>query len=372
MKKSIALIMALCLLMAGCAAKEPAPTVPSTAPTTAPTTVPTTQPTTLPTEPEDPTVPTEPVAPVATDPLTGEPLDAPYTSRPYAVVLNNAKQALPHWSVSECQMLWELPHEYAVTRMVAMYSDVSDVGRLGSMRSARPYHLSLAMSFDALFVHAGYSPHAKQALKDTGWETINGVEGKYGYKYFHRDQDRLDAGLALEHTMYTTGPEVLSYCEDMGYTVSADKEMDYGYQFAQDGTPVDGTDAKQIQILFKSRGKKTDLTYDETTGKYTMEQFGLTYVDGNDGSAVEFENVLVLRARVGLQPDSDYRLAVDLVGSDTGYYACGGKMIPIVWSRASESDPITYALEDGTPLTMGVGTTFAAVIYTGEGTVTAS
>lgn len=375
MKRSLAFLLALCLLLGGCAAKEA--TVPTTAPTTAPTqptTEPVTEPSTVPTteatQPtEEVTEPTEPPAPAYVNPLTGEELDAPLTNRPFAVVLNDDVKALPHWSVSQCQMLWELPHEYSTSRMVAMYTDLSNVDRLGSMRSARPYQISLAMSFNALFVHAGYSSHAKNMLKDTGWETINGVEGKYGYKYFHRDQDRLNAGVALEHTMYTTGPEVLAYCQDMGYTVAAGEEVDYGYTFAEDATPIDGTDAKTINIVFRNRGKKTNLTYDEATGKYSMEQFNKTYVDANDGNAVEFRNVLVLKTWVGLQPDSDYRLDVGMTGSGSGYYACGGKMIPILWSRSDSAAPFVYTLADGTPLTLSVGNSYVAVIYNDGGTV---
>lgn len=378
MKRSFALILVICLILCGCAGEQTTPTTSTTAPTTVPTqpttqatdptTAPTTEPTTAPTEPE----PTEPPAPEHTDPLTGEAVSDTVTQRPFAVVLNNATQALPHWSVSQCQMLWELPHEYGTTRMVAMYSDVSDLGWLGSMRSARTHHISLAQSFNALFVHAGYSPYAKQALKDTGWETINGVEGKYGYKYFHRDQSRLDAGIALEHTMYTTGPEVIAYCKDMGYVIDSGSEIDYGYTFAPDGTPAEGADATSIDILFKNSGKKSRLTYDDTKGTYSFQQYGMTYIDGLNGEAVEFENVLILKTWVGLQPDSDYRLAVGMTGSGTGYYACGGKMVEILWSRSSDTAPFVYTLTDGTPLTMGIGTTYAAVIHNDGGKVTAS
>ena len=378
MKRSFALILALCLLC-GCAAKEPA-AAPTTAPTqtttvpTDPTTIPTdpttapTETTTVPTEPE----PTDPPEPEHTDPLTGVALEAPVTDRPFAVVLNNDVKALPHWSVSQCQMLWELPHEYGTTRMVAMYTDVSELGWLGSMRSARTHHISLAMSFNALFVHAGYSSYAKQALKDTGWETINGVEGAYGFKYFHRDQSRLDAGVALEHTMYTTGPEVLAYCKDMGYVVDNGSEVDYGYTYVADGTPADGVDAAKIDIQFKNRGKKSHLTYDEAMGTYSFQQYGLNYVDGLNGETVRFENVLILKTWVGLQPGSDYRLAVGMTGSGTGYYACGGKMIEINWSRDSETAPFVYTTTDGTPLTLAIGSTYAAVINNDGGTVTAA
>lgn len=370
MKRLLALLLIVCILLPGCKKKAPEPTeAPTTAPTTAPTEeAPTTEPTTVPTEPE-----TEPVEPVeqSLDPLTGEVREDFYSQRPFAVVLNNDKKAMPHWGVADAQMVWEMPHEHNVTRVVAMYTDIGDVVKVGPTRSARPYLLSLCRSYNAIFVHAGHSTQAREDLKNTGWPSINGVEGKYAYKYFHRDQARLNAGIAMEHTMYTTGPEILSYAKDMAYGIAVEELVDYGYQFVEDGTPADGMDASTINITFKSGGKKTNVYYDETNGNYTVEQFGMPYMDGNDGSTVAFENVVILKAEVGIL--NDYGgLWVDLVGSGTGYYACGGKMVPILWSREGEETPLVYTLEDGTVLDMGIGTTFGAVIFEGEGTVYAS
>ena len=54
MKRKIALLSILCLMLCACGKKETEPTtVPTTEPTTAPTTVPTTTPTTVPTQPEE-------------------------------------------------------------------------------------------------------------------------------------------------------------------------------------------------------------------------------------------------------------------------------------------------------------------------------
>jgi hypothetical protein len=36
-------------------------------------------------------------------------------------------------------------------------------------------------------------------------------------------------------------------------------------------------------------------------------------------------------------------------------------MVPICWSRNSDTDPFAFTMEDGTPLTLGVGNTFVAV-----------
>ena len=372
MKRFFALLLALSLLLCACAS-TPAETDPTTRPTTEPTTEPTTQPTTQPTEPstEPSTEATEP----STEPPVTEPIgfrhpitglwlhqEEPYLVRPYAVVMDNDdKTSGPHWGAGDADMIWELPHEGGSTRMVGVFSDVSDVNKLGPNRSVRPYILSVAQCFKAILVHAGGSPQGYELLKDTGWDNLDGVEGVGAGKYYHRDQDKLNSGVASWHTMYPTGKEVLQYTKKLGYDTTFDKQADYGFTFADDGTP-DGESAETINIRFRSGGKKTDLYYDSEAGHYTMKQFSKTYVDGNNGNAVTFENVLILKT--GVKTIDDYgRLQVDMVGSGKGFFACGGKIVPIKWSRSSANSSYTLTLEDGTPLTMGAGTTYVAVTY---------
>ena len=63
-----------------------------------------------------------------------------------------------------------------------------------------------------------------------------------------------------------------------------------------------------------------------------------------------------------IQPENNLLLTINTFGSGTGYFACNGRMIPILWSRDGLEDPFVYTLEDGTPLTFGTGTTYIAVV----------
>jgi hypothetical protein len=56
----------------------------------------------------------------------------------------------------------------------------------------------------------------------------------------------------------------------------------------------------------------------------------------------------------------------DLVGSGKGYFACGGKIVPILWSRNTETAPFVYTLEDGTPVELGIGKTYVGIIPKGS------
>ena len=45
----------------------------------------------------------------------------------------------------------------------------------------------------------------------------------------------------------------------------------------------------------------------------------------------------------------------------TGYYACGGKLIPITW-ECTGKDPIACYTLDGEPLNVNVGNTYLSII----------
>ena len=53
-----------------------------------------------------------------------------------------------------------------------------------------------------------------------------------------------------------------------------------------------------------------------------------------------------------------------MIGSGSGYYAVGGNMVNIQWHRDSVEDPYRFTYEDGTPITLGVGKTYCAIIDT--------
>jgi hypothetical protein len=135
-------------------AVAPVTTLPAQIPTEA-TEIPTTEaPTTVPPTTVPPT--TEPAV-LYRNPLTGEPLDAPLTNRPFAVVINNIRAAQPLHGIGEADMLFEIVAEGggSITRCLALYGDPAGVEKIGSVRSARTYLINLARAYDAIFVHAG-------------------------------------------------------------------------------------------------------------------------------------------------------------------------------------------------------------------------
>lgn len=365
MKRLISALLLLSMLLSGCSLPS-APTDPTTEPTeesteateiteaTQPSTEPTEEPTEAPTEP-----PTEPPL-LYHDPLTGVPQAEPYTGRPVAISINNVKAAMPRHSVSQADVLYEMLVEGGLTRCLAVYSDLSDVEAIGSVRSARNNFIDIAMSYNALFVHAGGSSYAYKMLKETKWNHIDGIGWGLDGK-FYRDADRLNSGYSREHTLFTTGAGIMHLAANRKFNMSLG-EVDYGLQFAEDATP-DGEPAQQIMVKFGIWNKRTYMTYHED-GSYHLTQYDKPVIDGNTGLEESYENVFIIYAKHNLV-DNRYQFA-ELLGSGSGYFACGGKLIRILWHHENADDPITYTLEDGTPLIQGIGSSYVAILPTGS------
>lgn len=358
MKRTIAIALLLCLLLCGCKTGSPEQTLPDDTQPTAPTQD--TQGTSEPvTESTEPTQPGNQVQwdTVCINPLTGEPADAPMTTRPFAVMMNNIQAALPLKGNSKADIFIEILAEGSITRCLGIFSDFSEVETLGSIRSCRPYFVHLAQSFDAIYVHAGGSKDGYSTLSSTGWDHIDGVNGSGAYKYYYRDQSRLSSGYALEHTMFIKPDDVIAYSEERGCTMTRDSAIEYGFAFVPDGTP-DGETANTVTASF--RRKTTAFTYSDSAKVYSAAEYGKDFIDGNTGEAMTFTNLLILKAATGTDSEG-YRLYITLTGEGDGYFACGGRLIPIRWSREDGAKPFVFTKLDGTALSLGVGKTYIGI-----------
>lgn len=301
-----------------------------------------------------------------TNPLTGQ---GTYTDmsadRPIAIMINNLKKALPQLGVSQADIIYEAPAEGGITRMMAVFQSMDQAGELGSVRSARPYYVELAAGLDAIFIHAGGSDDAYTAIKNYGVFNIDGVNGPYGGTMFWRDADR-KKNAGFEHSLLTS-PERISKLLAGSLSKMRQTHKD-GYllplTFTQDGTPADGSPADTITIRY-SKYKTGVFRYDPVSGTYLAEQYGAPYVDGNNGQQVAVTNVLILATSIKTIPgDTAGRQSVKLTGSGSGWFACGGKYIPITWSKDSATAPLRYFTADGQPLELGVGKSYVNIVDT--------
>ncbi len=356
-KKLIPLMLALVLVLAACGETPAEPTSePKPAPTPAVVPVPTPTP-----EPE----PTPYDGPV--NPLTGLPMDGEQVKkRPVAIMLNNLREAQPQLGQSQADILYEVLAEGGITRMLGVYQSVEGVGKIGSIRSARPYYLELALGHDAIYIHAGGSEDAYAKIRQWGVASLDGVRGPYmsnneNGNLMWRDPVRRRS-YSLEHTVVTTGDAIRE--RFAGYSsLRQEHEEGYAYtmDFAQDGTPAGGAPAEKITIPF-SNYKTGVFHYDADTGLYLAEQYGGPYLDGDTEQQVAVTNVVVILTACRNTGDKYGHITVDLSSGGAGYFACGGQVIGITWSKQAPDGQLVYQDLNGNPLTFGAGRTYVNIV----------
>lgn len=368
MKRIACLLLVVCLL-SGCTGTPEETTAnqtPSTEATRETTTDATTESTGEATEEttEATTEATEPPV-LFRNPLNGTPLDTPWTGRPTAVIINNIQDALPQHGISQADLIYELETEGGITRVLGIFSDLQDVGSIGPVRSARTFFNNIALSHDAPLIHCGGSEFALKGNYSDNGDKINNwahINEQYNGSYFFRDYDRYRSGYAWEHTLFTTGEKLMKALSDKGYDITYEGDgYDHGLTFG-DVPELGGKTANTVTVTFRG-SKTTTMTYMPETGLYAASQYGQPWKDGTTDAQLAFRNVLVLYTDQWFVRDSSYaRSFYELSGSGAGLFACDGQIIPITWHRDTLRGSFSYTLEDGTPLEMGVGTTYVAVV----------
>lgn len=365
MKRLILIMLSAAMLLSlmACSKNEPAPQpTPDPAPVTEPETTPDVEP-----EPEpEPVQPEEPsIDWTGVNPLTGVPTEADVSSkRPVMVMLNNLKQALPQSGNGQADIIYEILEEGGITRMLAVYQDISSVeGNLGTIRSTRPYYVHLVKGLDGILVHAGGSGAAYDLIDALNIDDLDALRGSAS-NLFWRDKGRLNAGIATEHTMYITASDIVDYLANSPMRTTHADSFSMQHTFAEDATPANGSDANVITVPFS--GYKTgEFKYDPESGTYLVSEYGSAYVDETTGKQVGVKNVLIIMTQVStIEGDTKGRLNVAMSGSGIGYFACGGKYIPINWSRATEDSMYEFTTMDGEPLVLGTGSSYVNIVPT--------
>ena len=290
------------------------------------------------------------------NPLTGE---AGYSAelldnRPILMSVENHPDARPQWGISSADIVWEMVAEGGITRMLLMFADASRLpDKVGPTRSARHYFVSLAEGFDAIFVHFGWSPLAKEQIQSHGVNNINGLYDNY----FYRDNSR---NVATEHTAYTTRESIEKAIANKGFRTTINDEYSNPFTFYTDVHSYSEGTCSKFTVPF-SNGYTYTLTYNDTEKVYYSALGSKPFMDDN-GTQQSFTNVIMCYANVtSIAGDSKGRQDYDL-SSGEGYVFSNGTYEKITWEKGDSADMMKFYGADGSELALNVGRTYIALV----------
>lgn len=299
-----------------------------------------------------------------TNPLTGivDLTDEAIGSRPVAVMINNLTVALPQYGIGDADIIFEVPVEGTITRLMAIYADYTRVPDICSVRSARYYFPIISESFDAIYVHWGSNTQfADPELEELGTDNLNGMTASSSL--FGRDQDRLSDGYSLEHTGVLYGSYIPTAMANNGYDteISEDKAGLF-FNFNSEPTPANGEELYEFQ--FDYGAYYSDFVYDEENQVYLKFHNGSEHIEGTTGEQLSFTNVFILETAVNDMPNGSsgvQEIDVTSDGSKIGYYISNGCIEKITWKKETKQDMFTFYTLDGEELSINVGKTYIGI-----------
>lgn len=303
--------------------------------------------------------------------LTGLPTltDGAIGKRPVAVMVNNVDAALPQYGISAADLIFELPVEYDLTRLMAVYGDYTQIPEVCSIRSCRYYYPILAVGFDAIYVNWGMNESvARPTVNSMDIDQYDGDEYGLG-DCFGRDKARYESGYAWEHTGVFHGPNFPSVLEkDKVRTDLKEDKTGTAFNFVEmdKNAAPNGEDAQKVRVDFGAN--YSVFTYDEENHEYLKSFKDSPHMDGISKEQLKFENVIVLETEIKPYPGDEVIKYVDWEGGENakGYYISEGKMVPITWSKAGMYDPLKFFDANGNELQLNRGKSYIAFTYAGN------
>ncbi len=287
--------------------------------------------------------------------------------RPVAIMVNNVEPALPQYGVGQADVIFELPVEGKLTRLMALYADYTKIPEVCAIRSCRYYYPAIAHGFDAIYVHWGSDQTIIDYVDSMGIDRYDGMRNPHGL--YGRDQDRRAAGYSTEHTGYFKGPQFAAAVKEDGKRINLLESKDgTAFRFSTLGETItpSGEACTQAHIAFGAATATFD--YDEKKQVYTKKINGHDHIDGKTEETLSFTNVFVLETSISVR-DAKGHLKIDWAGSSDakGYYISNGAVEEITWSKedGQESGYLKFYTKSGKELVINRGKSYIA--YTDPG-----
>lgn len=292
--------------------------------------------------------------------LTNELIDESLKNqRPIAVMVDNEKKALPHYGLTQADVVYEMMNSLLngrITRFMAIVKDWESLEQFGSIRSARTTNFMIAPEWNAIVCHDGGPFYINPYLANPYVDNFSGTFS------------RVDNGKAREYTEYIVSGDLEKNFESTGYSKEYNEYYEGPhYQFASEKNPVDfsdnehAIDAALVDLPFQHN--ESELRYDEEDQLYYYYEYGEAHLDpANDNAQLCFKNLLIQKCDYSQYDENGYMVFNVMVSGQDGYYITNGKAIHVTWSKSRDTEPTRYYNDDGVEITINTGKTYVGFV----------
>ncbi len=278
--------------------------------------------------------------------------------RPIAVMVDNEKTALPHFGLTEADVVYELMNSTAngrITRFMAVVKDWGKIEQFGSIRSTRDTNIMLAAEWNAVLCHDGGPFYIdKWIAKDYSANFSGGFS-------------RVNNGKSREFTEYICAGDLDKKFANSKYSTEYN-EFYPGQHYVFSNSAVDLTtmgetmDCTEIELPFPHNSSR--LQYNESTGTYDYYEYGSAHTDPQHGNAqLTFKNLLIQDTTFSQHDQNGYLIYNAIDSGRDAYYITEGKAVEVTWIKAGENEPTIYLnKQTGEQIEMNTGKTYVALV----------
>ena len=274
-----------------------------------------------------------------------------------AVMIENHVDARPQSGLVKASVVYEAPVEANYSRFMAIFPVTTEVNKVGSVRSARPYYLDWLREYgkDIMYMHVGGSPDALNIIKTDN--NIFNFDQFFNGPYFWRSTDRY-----APHNVYTSSDNWTKAWEDKGVQENTDFKS-WNFRDIGNCEGIGETCVNKITVSFLPPSYEAIWKYSSSTRKYARYQMEGKHLDQN-GTAIEADTVIVQKVRSNVLDDYG-RLKINTIGKGEAIIFQNGHKEEGEWRKDSVTGRtgwFNFDGPDGQPIPLKPGKIWIEVV----------
>lgn len=291
--------------------------------------------------------------------------------RPIAVMIPNEISAVPHYGISNADILYECNVEGDMTRLMGVFGDWENLQKIGNVRSARDYFIYWSFEWDSVFCHYGGPFYIDEVISREDTNNINGTVAAEGV-YF-RSSDR-----SAPHNAYISAEGIDQAIEQYDYTKQYRGMADENhFKFTGASNPntlnqyTGSVSGRLIDMSECYPMTKSYFEYNESDGLYYRYQnlAGGTdgpHIDAANNEQLAFKNVIIQNTYYEVRDEKGYLAYQCIDDSRDGWFFTEGKALHINWVKESDYGATRYYDDDGNEIVLNTGKTMILIVQEGD------
>lgn len=245
--------------------------------------------------------------------------------RAIAVMIENHPQARPQQSgLSSARVVYEAVAEGGITRFLALFG-WDDIAVIGPVRSARPYFVSWAEEFKAVYAHAGGSDQAFTTLWRSDVLDVDGLYYEEISDSFWRDRD-----FKAPHNLFSSVQSIREIAQKRDFDLSMSSPR---FDFGDVPETAFGRSFRSVSLNFSF--PEYQILYEYDRDRAVFKRFMDDHLHADSYGLIEPSNVIVLFAKQ-YSYDHEGRMYVQTSGTGKAYLFRDGHVYQGVWEKSPQ------------------------------------